>query len=113
MKNKILFTAGVIFGILSVYPILGWIYIFNVYSEASHIEKQSLFFQKFLFGINPEDSVPVHFLIIFFGIVSVFIFSILIHSLNKRVNKKGHFILYLSLLIIFSIFTFLNIWSIL
>lgn len=113
MKNKILFTVGVILGIISVYPILGWIYIFNVYSEASHIEKQSLFFQKFLFGIKQEDTEPVHFLIIFFGIVSVVIFGILIHRLNGRVNKKVRFILYLTLLIIFSIFTFLNIWSIL
>ncbi|MBL4862416.1 MAG: hypothetical protein JKY09_05295 [Crocinitomicaceae bacterium] len=110
MKNKFLLIVGIILGIISAYPVLGWIYIYNTYSEVSHLEKQSYFLNTILFGAKKSDIGYINLLIIFFSLLSVFIFSILLHRLNK-VESKKHFVIYLMLLIVFSLFTFLNIWS--
>ncbi|MDX1651834.1 MAG: hypothetical protein R3277_05045 [Brumimicrobium sp.] len=117
MKNKILFPVGFLLGIVSVYQALGWIYICSNSPDASYVEKQTNFYQRILFGMNPNDSGIIHFIAIFFGIVSVFIFGMLLSKLNQMTNNTGkrkvYFTLYLIVLILFALFTVMNIWFIL
>lgn len=117
MKNRILVIIGVILGFIPVYTVLGWIYIFNHFPEASHIKKQSIFAKKILFGIDSINTLQFHLLTLFFGFISVFIFGMFLSRLYQKINRKPsvkvYFTIYLTLLILFSLVTFLNIWSIL
>jgi hypothetical protein len=111
MKNKILVALGIFFGFLPVYAFSGWIYVFNKFHEVSHEDKQDIFFEKIMFGINFTSNLFFQIIIILFGLISVVIFILLISSLKQNSNKKKskiYFILYLMLLIIVSIFTILN-----
>lgn len=117
MKNKILATLGIVIGFISVYPVVGWIYVFNVYSSNSQLEKRSIYFKTILFGVNPDYSKKIQLVFILFGIISLSIFTILLKSDRLLTYEKSrrnlYFTLFLILLIVFSIFTFLNILFIL
>lgn len=111
MKNKVLLSIGLLLGLISAYPPFGWIYVFNSYSEATHLEKRSIFYQKVLHGLSPDYSSLIHIIVLLFGCFSIFIFANLLYKLSKTEtkNKKAFFILYLTLLIIFSLITVLNL----
>lgn len=110
MKNKVLLSIGLLLGLISAYPPLGWIYVFNSY-EATQLEKRSIFFQKVLQGLSPDYSSLIHIIVLLFGCFSIFIFAVLLYKLSKtdHKNKKAFFILYLTLLIVFSLVTVLNL----
>lgn len=117
LKSKFLTAIGVVLSSSAVYSILTWIYVVTIFPETSQTEAQAIYLKRYLFGINPDDIGKAHFLIIACGVTAVTIFGILLNRLNKQVDKswsnKAYFLLHLILLIIFSVFTFLNIWSIL
>lgn len=115
MKNKLLFSTGTLLGILSLYPIIWWIYVFNSHIEASHQTKQEIYNETIFFAYNILTTLQTHLIIITFGIGSITCFGFLLSKSKERIDSKSNFnfILNLILLILFSIVTFLNIWSIL
>lgn len=118
MKKNILFLIGILLGCIPIYKSLGWIVFFNQNPELSQLEKVDKFYKEILFGINDFLSIiQVHLIVIFIGFISIFIFSRFLYQLNRKdienKTKKVYKIIYLALLIIISLFTFTNIFSIL
>lgn len=111
MKNKVLLFTGLLLGLISAYPPFGWIYVLNSYSEATRPEIRSVFYQKILFGLNTDYSLLFHTVVILLGLFSVSIFAVLLYKLSQTNtdNKTTFFILYLILLIIFSLVSVLNL----
>jgi hypothetical protein len=110
MKNKILYLIGSVLGIVPIYPIFWWIKTCLAFPDSTHSEWVSIYNETILFGLN--SGVPSHLITIFCGILSILCFSLLLHWRNKA-GDKGIDKLNLLLLIVVSIFTFLNIFSIL
>jgi ABC-type polysaccharide transport system permease subunit len=103
-------------GFISSYPIATWWYVCYVYPNASFSELKEIFDKEFMFGIYSNNTLIFQLIFILFGFIAAFIFGAFLNKINKIKNKNikiGKFILYLFLLILFSISTFLNTWSIL
>lgn len=117
MKSNIVFAAGLLFGLVSAYPPLGWIAIFNTHSAATHSEKQAIFYEKLLFGLNLAHASYIHLTVILCGALSILIFAGLLKKLNQRTTKPKEkrtlSVIYILLLIAFSAISFLNIWFLL
>lgn len=117
MKNKILIILGFFLGLISAYPPLGWIYIFYSNAEATHLEKQSIFYRRALLGLNPEYFSLIHLTVILCGVLSVFVFAFLLNKLSKRMIsqkfKNRVNVVYISILTILTLITLLNLWFIL
>ncbi|MGM0477597.1 MAG: hypothetical protein ACQERC_00110 [Bacteroidota bacterium] len=117
MKRNIVFAAGLLFGLVSAYPPLGWIVIFNTHSAATHSEKQAVFYESLLVGLNPSYAPFIHIAVIICGILSITIFAGLLKKLNQRTTKPKEkrtlSVIYIILLIAFSAIALLNIWFLL
>lgn len=114
MKEKILFSLAVIFGLIPVYTFLGWIIIFNKYPERTHLEKQQIYNNEIFFGINATNNQFIGISIILFGVFAVLYLSL---QLRKSEGEKkisvSKFIIVLPLIILFGVFTLLSIFMIL
>jgi hypothetical protein len=116
MKNKILTVLAIILGVLPVYEILAWIYVFNNNLAASHEEKQIIFNDQMFFGIVFFKTIQSHVLTALLGLISVTIFSVLIYYNNLNTistlkTKRINFFTYLFFLIIYSFFTLLCVFG--
>jgi hypothetical protein len=117
MKTKILAITGLILGIIPVYTLSGWIFVFNSHPNHTQTEKQTIYAKQILFDLKAFDTILLPILTILSGIVSVAIFSILLFKLSqiqdKNLSQTLMFILYLIVIIIVGLFTVLNLWGLL
>jgi hypothetical protein len=115
MKDKILYIIGVICSLPPVYSIVSWLIHFNTQPKMEHLELVEIYREDFLFGYA-GDVYKLGLIEIFFGAVSIACLGVLLDRTGRiKDNRKAlkSKIVRLSLLIIVSIFTFLNIWSLL
>lgn len=115
MRQYIFFTFFFIAGFVPIYLFIGWIYIFNAYSDLSHLEKQEIFNETISFGLNSTGNFYIQLIVILFGLSAVVYFGFqLKRHKNKRIEKVIHnYTFCLVLLILFSIFTLHSIWAVL
>jgi len=115
MKNRLFFLTGIILGLIPVYTTLGWIYVFKSYPQFTQAEKVIQFKQVILCNKSVSEGL-LSFLLLLCGALSITCFSILLRLTKKIENKRRanfQFIINLLLLIIVSVFTFFNFWTIL
>lgn len=115
MRQYILFTFFVITGFVPIYPFIGWIYVFNANPNLSQVEKQQVFNETITFGFDATGSFYFKLLVILLGSSSVVYFGYRLSKAKTEKSKKNihNFVLCLTLLILFSLFTLQSVFAIL
>ncbi len=111
--KRILLTFFILAGLVPIYAVLGWIYIFNKYPNLDHLDKQYIYNSELFFGIKASN-IGIILMIILLGFGSLLYFIFKLISVQKEKNKRVFiFTIYLIFTIIVGLFTLLNVWSIL
>lgn len=102
MKVKLLYLLFLVIGIIPIYHVVSWIYVFKTNPNLSQIEKQIVFYDDFCLGYRPNV-----FLVALFGVVSIGFF---VFQLIKNQGNLFKRILLITLSLVILIFTLLNVW---
>ncbi|MBU2018046.1 MAG: hypothetical protein KJ941_00250 [Bacteroidetes bacterium] len=114
MKRNGVYFIFIIAGAVPVYMNVCWLIVFNAHPKLSQVEKQKIFRQNFLLDLDVIENVFFKLSVLVLGLCSVVYFGYKIGQ-KKDIQddfKKNDF-LNVSLFVLFTISTLLNIWGML
>lgn len=113
IQNKTLIILGLICGLIPTYKAVSWFRHFYLTQDLEHLQRVEKYRQDFLFGYSGEF-YKLGLITVLIGAISIACFGILLNQTNRIKNKRKARIsmgVYLTLLIVVSVFTFFQIWG--